>query len=218
MTDTTNVGNTPLNLKETHIIPKKVTLYRFKRFFFPIFIGFLTGIITLETKYPALGFFAFIFSGLSLDWWYFKYKKYKDSEQVSEEFCQSIGITGTQIDELNRYMVTARKASLAACISITAALVLFSDSFNWQATLMLSYIGVISLMVIFGMITKKIIVPYALDKAIGGQTTPDIFLNPAYHPNTDHSNDSHRDNFDRFDTRSSAAYWPGGVLDPRRFD
>jgi hypothetical protein len=219
MTDTADVENNSSMLNEAPVIPKRITLYRFKRFFIPIFIGFLTTFVTFETGYcPTLGFFAFIASGLSLDWWYFQYKKYKDSEQVSEELCQFIGITRNQIDELNQYMVTARKASLTASISITAALVLFFDLFNWQATLILSYMGIVSLIVIYGMIAKKIIVPYALDKTIGNQTAPDLFLNPTYHPNTDYSIDFRRDNFDRFDITSSAAYWPGGALDPRKFD
>jgi|GEM_PF-2762919 len=219
MTETTDdTKNNASTLNEVPVVLGNVILYRNKRFFIPLFIGFLTAIITLETGYPALGFFAFILSGLFLDWWYFQYKKYKDSEQVSEELCQSISITKNQIDGLNHYMVTARKASLAASISITAALVLFSGAFNWQATLILSYIGIVFLIVTFGMITKKIIVPYALDKAVGNQTTQDAFLNSAYHPSPDHSIDFQTDHFDRLDIRSSAAYWPGGILDPRRFD
>lgn len=120
MTNTADVENNPSMLNEAPIVPKNVILYRFKRFFFPLFIGLLTGLITLETRYPALGFFAFIICGLSLDWWYFQYKKYTDSEQVGEELYQSIGITGQQLDQINQYMVKTRKISLALSLSITA--------------------------------------------------------------------------------------------------
>lgn len=243
MSDITEVEKDSSNLKKTVITPGKVISYRSNRFFLPLLIGLLTGLFTLETRYPAWGFFAFIISGLVLDWWYFQYKKHKDSEQVSEELCQVIGITRNQIDETNHYIVTARKASLAASISVTAALTLFSGAFSWQSTLILSYMVIISSLTIFGIISKKIIPLITLENRLArGTSKYHALSNPAYSFSPNESfysatNDCFTTNnfhfsseinsfntgipqnmLDPCDARNGASYLPGGVMDTSRYD
>jgi len=150
------------NAPELSPIPNLKTipmLYRTRRFMVPLAFSFIVVFISFETRYPVSGVVSYAIVGMFLDWFYFRYKGYKDADLIGPEALQFLGITDQQLEQSIAYMVKSRIFSFAASILITTGAVLMNQVEDWQGTMIIAYITIATLALLMGKFTNRIVFP-----------------------------------------------------------